>query len=149
MSNDIIPVEGIAQAIRVLRGEVLLDSDLAFLYGVQTRVLNQAVKRNAERFPHDFMFRLNDEEMEQVSQFKIPPQPTGKSVSESSQIVMSSRKHRGRRYRHYAFTEQGIAMLSSVLNSERSDAAINGPARKTATRDRISCAREGAALSGA
>jgi hypothetical protein len=120
MSKDVIPVEGIAQAIRVLRGEkVLLDSDLAFLYGVQTRVLNQAVKRNAERFPRDFMFRLNDEEMEQVSQSKIPPQPTGKAVSDSSQIVMSSRKHRGRRYRHYAFTEQGIAMLSSVLNSER------------------------------
>ena len=120
MSKNIIPFEGIAQAIRVLRKEkVLLDSDLAFLYGVQTRVLNQAVKRNAERFPHDFMFRLNDEEMEQVSQFKIPPQPTGKGVSDSSQIVMSSRKHRGRRYRHYAFTKQGIAMLSSVLNSER------------------------------
>jgi ORF6N domain len=120
MSKQIIPIEGIARAIRMLRGEkVLLDSDLAFLYGVQTRVLNQAVKRNAERFPPDFMFRLNDQEMEQVSQSKIPPQPTGKAVSDSSQIVMSSRKHRGRRYRHYAFTEQGIAMLSSVLNSER------------------------------
>src|SRR4030095_9483328 len=102
MSKDIIPVEGIAQAIRVLRGEkVLLDSDLAFLYGVQTRVLNQAVKRNAERFPPDFMFRLNDEKMEQISQSNIQPQPTGKAVSDSSQIVMSSRKHRGRRYRHY------------------------------------------------
>src|SRR5215472_6274898 len=120
MSKEIIPVEGIAQAIRVPRGEkVLLDSDLAFLYGVQTTVLKQAVKRNAERFPPDFIFRLNDQEMEQVSQSKIPPQPTGKAVSDSSQIVMSSRKHRGRRYRHYAFTEQGIAMLSSVLNSER------------------------------
>ncbi len=120
MSKDIIPVEGIAQAIRVLRGEkVLLDSDLAFLYGVETRVLNQAVKRNAERFPPDFMFRLNVEEMEQMSESNIPPQPMGKAVSDSSQIVMSSRKHRGRRYRHYAFTEQGIAMLSSVLNSER------------------------------
>ena len=120
MSKDIIPVEGIARAIHVLRGEkVLLDSDLALLYGVQTRVLNQAVKRNAGRFPPDFMFRLNDEEMEQISQSNIPPQPTGKAVSDSSQIVMSSRKHRGRRYRHYAFTEQGIAMLSSVLNSER------------------------------
>jgi hypothetical protein len=120
MSKEIIPVERIAQAIRVLRGEkMLLDSDLAILYGVETKVLNQAVKRNANRFPSDFMFRLHYEEMEQVSQFRIPPPPTKKGGLDSSQIVMSSRKHRGRRYRHYAFTEQGIAMLSSVLNSER------------------------------
>jgi hypothetical protein len=100
---------------------VLPDSDLALLYGVETRVLNQAVKRNADRFPSDFMFQLNDEEMEQLSQSAIPlwERPTGKAVSDSSQIVMSSRKHRGKRYRHYAFTKQRIAMLSSVLNSER------------------------------
>jgi hypothetical protein len=122
MSKEIIPASRVAQAIRILRGKnVLLDSDLALLYGVETRVLNQAVKRNADRFPSDFMFQLNDEEMEQLSQSAIPlwERPTGKAVSDSSQIVMSSRKHRGKRYRHYAFTEQRIAMLSSVLNSER------------------------------
>jgi hypothetical protein len=122
MSKEMIPVSRVAQAIRVLRGErVLLDSDLALLYGVETRVLNQAVKRNADRFPSDFMFQLNDEETEQVSRSVIPSheRSSGKTVSDSSQIVMSSRKHRGKRYRHYAFTEQGIAMLSSVLNSER------------------------------
>jgi ORF6N domain-containing protein len=122
MSKEIIPVSRVAQAIRVFRGEkVLFDSDLASLYGVETRVLNQAVKRNADRFPRDFMFQLNDEEMEQVSQSVIAlrERPTGNEVSDSSQIVMSSRKHRGKRYRHYAFTEQGIAMLSTVLKSER------------------------------
>ena len=122
MSKEIIPVSRVAQAIRVFRGEkVLFDSDLASLYGVGTRVLNQAVKRDADRFPRDFMFQLNDEQMEQVSQSVIAlrERPTGNEVSDSSQIVMSSRKHRGKRYRHYAFTEQGIAMLSSVLKSER------------------------------
>jgi len=66
-------------------------------------------------------FSSNDEEMEQVSQSVIAlwERPTGNEVSDSLQIVMSSRKHRGKRYRHYAFTEQGIAMLSSVLKSER------------------------------
>ena len=122
MSKETIPVSRVVQAIRVLRGEkVLLDSDLALLYGVETRVLNQAVKRNADRFPSDFMFQLNDEEMEQVSQFVIPLREgsVGNALLDSSQIVMSSRKHRGKRYRHYAFTEQGVAMLSSVLNSQR------------------------------
>lgn len=122
MGEETIPLSRVVQAIRVLRGEkVLLDSDLALLYGVETRVLNQAVKRNADRFPSDFMFRLNDEEMEQVSQFVIPRREgsVGNALLDSSQIVMSSRKHRGKRYRHYAFTEQGVAMLSSVLNSQR------------------------------
>jgi hypothetical protein len=122
MSKETIPVSRVVQAIRVLRGEkVLLDSDLALLYGVETRVLNQAVKRNADRFPSDFMFQLNDEEMEQVSQFVMPlrKRSVGNALLDSSQIVMSSRKHRGKRYRHYAFTEQGVAMLSSVLNNQR------------------------------
>jgi hypothetical protein len=122
MSKEMIPASRVSQAIRVLRGEqVLLDSDLALLYGVETRVLNQVVKRNADRFPSDFMFQLNDEEMEQLSQsvITVRDRAAGKAVSDSSQIVMSSRKHRGKGYRHYAFPEQGIAMPSSVLNSER------------------------------
>lgn len=113
---------GIAKRILLLRGErVLLDFDLALLYGVETRTLNQAVKRNAERFPSDFMFQLSNEEVEMVSQFVIPSrQPSvKKETPNSSQSVMSSRKHRGKRYRPYAFTEQGVAMLSSVLRSER------------------------------
>lgn len=119
MSKEIIPVSRVAQAIRVLRGErVLLDFDLATLYGVETRALNQAVKRNVDRFPSDFMFQLSAEEAEMISQ-PVPRSAAGHIVSDSSQIVMSSGKYRGKRYRPYAFTEEGIAMLSSVLNSKR------------------------------
>ena len=104
MTKEIIPIERIAQSIRWIRGhKVLLDSDLALLYGVATKVLNQAVKRNWERFPDDFMFQLNADERR----------------TNWSQIVTSSEKHRGKRYLPYAFTEQRIAMLSSVLNSDR------------------------------
>jgi hypothetical protein len=121
MSKAIIPIPRIAQRIVFLRGErVLLDFDLAALYGVETRVLNQAVKRNAQRFPSDFMFQLSEQEMETVSQFVIPAEGPGKRGGRnSSQSVMSSRKYRGKRYRAYAFTEQGVAMLSSVLKSDR------------------------------
>ena len=98
----------------------MFDFDLAALYGVETRVLNQAVKRNAARFPDDFMFRLSAEE---VSCLRSQPVildrqdiDKKKLTQTSSQTVMSSR---GVRYRPYAFTEQGVAMLSSVLKSER------------------------------
>ena len=101
----LVPVERIEQTIRRLRGyNVMLDADLAVLYQVDIKVLNQAVKRNRSRFPGDFMFRV--------------------SVSEwgplRSQIV-TLKKGRGthRKYRPYAFTEQGVAMLSSVLHSQR------------------------------
>jgi hypothetical protein len=80
-------------------------------------MLNQAVRRNADRFPADFMFQLTSEEAEKLSQV-VTPSVAGHDVSNSSQIVMSSGKYRGKRYRPYAFTEQGVAMLSSVLNSE-------------------------------
>jgi ORF6N domain len=118
MSKEVIPTEQIALRIRHFRGEkVLLDFDLAALYGVETRMLNQAVRRNADRFPADFMFQLSIEETETLSQL-VTPAAAGHDVSNSSQIVMSSGKYRGKRYRPYAFTEQGVAMLSSVLNSE-------------------------------
>jgi hypothetical protein len=81
--------------------KVMLDRDLAELYGVDTRILNQAVRRNIKRFPEDFMFQLTEEELENLR----------------SQIVTSS--WGGIRYMPFAFTEQGVAMLSSVLNSER------------------------------
>ncbi len=121
MSKEIIPIERIAQAIFVIRDQkVMLYYDLAALYGVEARALNQAVKRNANRFLADFMFRLSGEQMESVSQFVIPQvsRSEGRERPNSSQFVMSSRKYRGKRYRPYAFTEQGVAMLSSVLNSE-------------------------------
>jgi hypothetical protein len=122
MKKELIPVDQIAQSIYFLRGQkMMLDFDLAALYGVETRILNQAVKRNARRFPSDFMFQLSEEETERISHFVIPsPQgPSKKKAPNSSQFVMSSHKYRGKRYRPYAFTEQGVAMLSSVLKSER------------------------------
>jgi len=113
--------ENLAPLVVFLRGEkALLDSDLAVLYGVEARVLNQAVKRNRERFPEDFMFQLNREEADAVrssrSQLAIS---SPASPPNSSQFVMSSGKHRGKAYLPYAFTEQGVAMLSSVLRSPR------------------------------
>jgi ORF6N domain len=100
----LIPSERIERAIIVVRGEkVLLDEDLASLYGVETRALIQAVKRNRTRFPRDFMFQLAASEAEILK----------------SQIVISSSAHGGRRSKPYVFTEQGVAMLSSVLRSPR------------------------------
>jgi hypothetical protein len=95
------PVEAL---IHVIRGrKVMLDADLAALYGVQTFRLNEAVKRNRSRFPDDFMFRLS----------------AGESPSLTSQTAISKKGRGGRRSSPYAFTEAGVAMLSSVLNSER------------------------------
>jgi len=124
MKKEIIPLQQIAKAIHWVRGEkVLLDFDLATLYGIPTKTLNQAVKRNATRFPEDFMFQLSAEETRFLrSQFVTAKSQAADNqwiLPNWSQFVTSSRKHRGRRYRPYAFTEQGVAMLSSVLNSER------------------------------
>lgn len=110
--------ESVAPLVRLIRGEkVLLDVDLAALYGVETRVLNQAVARNRERFPDDFMFQLSVAEDEAMRSQIVTA--SGRPAGNSSQSVMSSRKHRGGAYRLYAFTEQGVAMLSSVLRSPR------------------------------
>jgi len=118
MSKEIVPIERIAESIRWIRGhKVLLDSDLALLYGVATKVLNQAVKRNRERFPDDFMFQLNADETGFLRLQFVTLEKERRT--NWSQIVTSSEKHRGKRYRPYAFTEQRIAMLSSVLNSDR------------------------------
>jgi hypothetical protein len=98
----------------------MLDYDLAALYGVEARALNQAVKRNLARFPADFMFQLTPAEADGIRRLvsqSVIPAPG--EPSNSSQTVMSSPKHRGRSYRPYAFTEQGVAMLSSVLRSPR------------------------------
>ncbi len=102
MRRAAIPAERIERSIVVMRGhKVLLDADLAKLYGVETKVLLQALKRNPDRFPKDFMFQLTDQEFRDLR----------------SQFVTSS--WGGRRYAPYVFTEQGVAMLSSVLNSPR------------------------------
>jgi len=99
----LLPAERIERSILLLRGEkVILDKDIAVLYGVETKALVQATKRNLDRFPADFMFQLTAEEAEALR----------------SQTVTSNGRG-GRRYRPYAFTEQGVAMLSSVLRSER------------------------------
>jgi hypothetical protein len=110
--------EELAQLVFHVRGEkIMFDADLAALYGVEARALNQAVKRNQKRFPSDFMFQLTRDEYDSIRSQFVTTLPGKKS--NSSQIVMSSRKHRGRSYRPYAFTEQGVAMLSSVLRSPR------------------------------
>jgi hypothetical protein len=125
MAHEIIPVEQVARRILYFRGEkVLLDFDLAVLYGVGVKVLNQAVKRNRERFPDDFMFQLTGEETQllrsQLSKSgKRQVAENGGPGANWSQIVTSSQKYRGTKYRPYAFTEEGVAMLSSVLKSKR------------------------------
>ena len=104
-SDSIIPIERIQQCIYLVRKhKVMLDSDLAQLYGVETGALVRAVKRNIERFPTDFMFQLTKAEYE---------------IFLRCQIGTSKKGRGGRRYMPYAFTEQGVAMLSSVLRSKR------------------------------
>jgi hypothetical protein len=103
--TNVVSVEQITHSILVFRAhKVLLDSDLAELYGVATKALNQAVKRNAERFPEDFMFRLSQAEAEALNR---------------SQLVTGSQKHRDPRFPPYAFTEHGAMMAAMILNSPR------------------------------
>ncbi len=110
-ATALIPQDYIASKIYYIRGQkVMLDSDLAELYDVETKVLNQAVKRNIDRFPEDFMFQLSDEEFENLK----------------SQIATSNLRSQnvtsnwgGRRTAPYAFTEHGTLMLSGILNSQR------------------------------
>ncbi len=110
----ILKPENIARLVFVVRGEkVMLDADLAMLYGVTTKALNQAVKRNSHRFPSDFMFRLTKKETESLI-FQ-----SGRSNRPLRSQFVTSNQRGGRRYRPYAFTEQGVAMLSSVLRSQR------------------------------
>jgi phage regulator Rha-like protein len=101
----IVPIEVIEQKILLINGQkMMLDSDLAALYGVTTKRLNEQVRRNLKRFPRDFMYELSQEEFESLR-------------SHFATIKTGRGKHR--KYLPYAFTEQGIAMLSSVLNSDR------------------------------
>jgi len=101
--SEIIPIENITGMIHHIRGQrVMLDRDLAELYGVETRMLKQAVRRNIDRFPDDFMFELSKQELENWR----------------SQFVISNLDKMGLRHPPMAFTEQGVAMLSSVLRSK-------------------------------
>ncbi len=102
--NAIVPIEHIEQQIFLIRGQkVMLDVHLARLYGVPTKRLKEQVRRNRQRFPGDFLFRLTGEEF----------------LNLRSHFATSRNEHGGTRYLPFAFTEQGVAMLSSVLNSER------------------------------
>ena len=113
-------IRSIQNRIYEIRGErVMLDFDLATLYETQTKSLNLAVKRNAKRFPRDFMFQLTKEEFESL-RFQIE---TSKSEAQPLRLQNETSKSRGgTRYLPYAFTEQGVAMLSGILNSDK---AIN------------------------
>ena len=105
MSAKLIPTGQIEERILLIRGQkVILDRDLAALYGVETRVLNQAVKRNLERFPGDFAFALTRDEIQRISQV-VTSSPQSSDIKFSKNVVV--------------FTEQGVAMLSSVLRSPR------------------------------
>jgi len=99
MENELVPIQNMIYEIR--KQKVMLDSELAALYGVELKAMNQAVKRNIERFPFDFMFQLTDEEWKNLR----------------SQIVTFNKDIR--KFKPYAFSEHGILMLSSVLNSDR------------------------------
>src|SRR5688572_28681621 len=120
--TQLIPIERVEKLILLVCGEkVLLDADLAMLYGVSTGALNGAVRRNASRFPADFMFELTADEVELLK----------------CQSGISSSGHGGRRRsRPYVFTEQGVAMLSSVLRSER---AVHSLSASTGERVRVRC----------
>lgn len=106
--TSLVPAARIERLILVIGNQrVMLDLDLAELYGVENRALLQAVRRNLQRFPADFMFELTQEEFDELK----------------SQAVVADTGHGGRRYPPFAFTEHGVAMLSSVLNSDRAVAA--------------------------
>jgi hypothetical protein len=114
-SKSLIPIEQIDRMICTIRGtRVMLDRDLAKIYGVPTFRFNEAIKRNRHRFPPDFMFQLTREEFDSLrSQIAMSKRKN------SSQIAMSSGKHRGAAYRPYAFTEHGALQAANILRSPR------------------------------
>lgn len=117
-------IQAIQNRIYEIRGErVMLDFDLAALYEVATKVFNQSVKRNIKRFPKDFMFQLTRTEWNESKTYVINENSDTEALTGNrSQIVTTSQKHRSKTALPYAFTEQGVAMLSGILNSDR---AIN------------------------
>ncbi len=134
MAEILTPQEIIENKVYIIRGQrVMLDKDLAWLYEVETKRLNEAVKRNIERFPEDFMFQLSQEEFENLrSQFATSRKDENLisqfAISSSDEKILTkiakSTSWGGDRYLPYAFTEHGVAMLSSILKSKRA-IAIN------------------------
>src|SRR2546427_9703763 len=113
------PPPSIDSLITTVRGQkVILDAELARIYRVPTKALNQAVKRNREKFPEDFLFQLTPEEARETRS-SVLPSATYSPAPNRSQIVTSSQKHRDPRYLPYAFTEHGAIMAANVLNSRR------------------------------
>jgi ORF6N domain len=114
-SKSLVPIEQIDGMIHTIRGvRVMLDSDLAKIYGVPTFRFNEAIKRNRHRFPPDFIFQLTRAEFD-----SLKSQIVMSKRENSSQIAMSSGKHRGAAYRPYAFTEHGALQAANVLRSSR------------------------------
>jgi phage regulator Rha-like protein len=115
MANELLQIQNVIYEIRGQK--VILDRDLAILYEVEVKRLNEAVKRNIERFPEDFMFQLTDEEWDSLrSQIVIS---NDEEDSLRSQIATSKSNRGGRRYLPYTFTEHGVLMLSNILNSTK------------------------------
>ena len=128
MSNELVPAEVIENKIYLIRGQkVMLDRDLAVLYGVLTKYLNKQVNRNIARFPEDFMFRLTREEWENLRsqnaisslRFQIGTLNEAQNNKDVRSQMASTKRGQHIKYLPYAFTEHGILMLSSVLNSQR------------------------------
>lgn len=116
-TETVLDISDIKERIYIIRGKkVMLDRDLAMLYGVKTMRLNEAVKRNTDRFPDDFMFRLNKEEVDMLSRSQFAILNTDSPLRSQFAIL---KKGKNIKYAPLAFTEQGIAMLSGVLNSKR------------------------------
>ncbi len=114
--SELIKNEEIQNRIYTIRDvQVMLDEDLALLYGVETKVFNQAVKRNRDRFPEEFMFQINNDEL---SHLKSQIGFSKKDSLRSQNVTLKSARGKHRKYLPYAFTEQGVAMLSAILRSE-------------------------------
>lgn len=116
MVSNLIDERIIKSIFFIRKQKVMLDSDLAELYGVETRVLKQAVRRNIERFPSDFMFQLTNEEWKIVKSQIVT---TNDKSLRSQNVTLENRRGKHSKYQPFVFTEQGVAMLSSVLKSER------------------------------
>ncbi|MBE7560577.1 ORF6N domain-containing protein [bacterium] len=124
VDTAVVPQARIERVILVVRGvKVILDAELAALYGVPTKRLNEQVKRNADRFPEDFRFRLTREEHDAVLRLSLEAEPANRSqiatAPNRSQFVTDSQKHRDPRYLPWAFTEHETIMAANVLNSRR------------------------------
>lgn len=117
--SEIIPSEHVQSRILVLRGQrVLIDADLATLYGVTTKRLNEQLKRNARKFPEDFVFQLSAEEAAQLPRLRSQNATGSGSAGNRSQNATGSQKHRDPRFLPYAFTEHGAIQAANILNSE-------------------------------